>query len=147
VGALLAWIGWWLALLGFWLALSNAATAADLGAGALAAAIGATASVLVRAQRRRLARPRPRWLVGLARPLATIPRDLARLGRALVHPTPGRMIELPFAPGGDPSRPFLAVVAGSLAPDTVIVEIDEERGVLVAHALIGPGDADPLGIA
>src|SRR3954467_3242513 len=119
VGALLAWVGWWLALLGFWLALSNAATAADLGAGALAAAIGATASVLVRAQRRQLARPRPRWLGNPARPgatppgpVATSPRDRVRLGRALVHPTPGRTVELPFAPGGEPSRPFLAVVAG-----------------------------------
>jgi multisubunit Na+/H+ antiporter MnhE subunit len=149
-GAGLAWVGWWLALLGFWLALSNAATAADLGAGALVAALGATASVMVRAQRRYVARPRAVWLRRFGRPLVAFPGDLVRLGRALARPTAGRMVEVPFAPGEEDgeaaTRHLLAVVAGSLAPDTIVVDFDEVRAVLIAHALVGDGDPDPLGL-
>lgn len=153
-GAALAWGGWWLLLLGLWLALSNSATAADLGAGAVAAALGATASVLVRGHRRALPRPRRAWLARLRRPLASIVPDCGRLAVALIRVSDGVLVELPF--GARPSedapraaaRRVLAGAAGSLAPNTIVVEIDEARGVLVAHRLVGAGDprraADPL---
>jgi multisubunit Na+/H+ antiporter MnhE subunit len=147
-GATLAWVGWWLVLLGFWLALSNAATAQDLAAGAVAATLGATASVLVRQQRRYVARPRLQWILRLGRPIAQVPGDLVRLVQALVRPTAGELVEVRFDPGGEDARGaarrLLAIVGGSLAPDTVVIEIDEERGVLVAHRLAGRHGPDPL---
>src|SRR4051794_15292655 len=147
VGAALAWVGWWLVLLGFWLVLSNAATAQDLGAGAVVAAIGATASVLVRSQRRFVARPRAVWVVRLVRPVSAIPGDLVRLAGALARPSGGELVEVPFTPGGDSpeaaARRMLAAGAGTLAPAAIVVDVDEERGVLLAHRL-GGGDPDPL---
>lgn len=153
-GAALAWGGWWLLLLGLWLALSNSATAADLGAGAVAAALAATASVLVRGHRRAVPRPRRVWLARLRRPLASVVPDCGRLATALLRAPGGELVEVPFAPASsdDPpraaARRVLAGAAGSLAPNTIVVEIDEERGVLVAHRLVSAGGprraADPL---
>lgn len=105
-----------------------------------------------RASREALVRPRAEWVRRLRRPLAAIPRDLAWLAGALVSRPDGELFEVPFAPGGsDPrgaARRVLAGTAGSLAPNTVIVEVDEERGVLLAHRLVARGDArreaDPL---
>jgi multisubunit Na+/H+ antiporter MnhE subunit len=114
-------------------------------AGAVTAAIGATGAVLVRSQRQTLLRPRARWLRGAWRPVLALVGDLRPLVRALVESglarRPGRsgFVEVPFdAAGEDPeSTAYRALTEafGSLAPNTVVVEIDAERGVLVAHQL------------
>jgi multisubunit Na+/H+ antiporter MnhE subunit len=153
LGAALAWGGWWLLLLGLWLALSNSATGADVIAGATAAALGATASVLVRGHRRAVPRPRAAWLARLRLPLASIPGDCVRLAAALILVPDDELVELPFRPAGDDpprtaARRVLAGAAGSLAPNTIVVDVDEARGVLTAHRLMASGDrrraADPL---
>ena len=154
-GAALAWAGWWLLLLGLWMALANKPTVAELAAGAGAAALGATAAVLVRRQRRALARPPAAALGGLAGRVAAIPRDLALLARVLVRPTDGSLVELPFPlrelDRREAARRVLASTAGSIAPNTVVVDLDESDGGLVAHRLAAHGDArreaDPLELA
>jgi hypothetical protein len=77
------------------------------------------------------------------RPLLRWPRDLLWLARALVLRPRGRIVEVPFeATGDDPhsaARRALAVAGGSLAPNSIVVEIDAERGVLVRHDLVEDG--------
>jgi hypothetical protein len=71
---------------------------------------------------------------------------------ALVRRPDGELVELRFSPGDDDpratARRVLAGAAGSLAPNTIVVELDERRGVLLAHRLVARGDprsaADPL---
>jgi multisubunit Na+/H+ antiporter MnhE subunit len=150
--AALAFAGWWAVLFGLWLALANRATASEVVAGLVAAAIGAGAAVRVRRQRPVVARAGAAQLLRIAGPLAGVPRDLWRLGRALAQglrgrPPAGRLQEVPFAAGGDDPRAaahrVLAVAAGSLAPNTIVVDVDAERGRLVVHRLLTERDDDP----
>jgi multisubunit Na+/H+ antiporter MnhE subunit len=143
--AALAFAGWWALLFGLWLALANRATASEVVAGLVAAAIGAGAAVAVRRQRPVVARAGPAQLLRIAGPLATVPRDLWRLGRALGpalrgRPPAGRLQTVPFAAGGDDPRAaaqrVLAVAAGSLAPNTIVVDVDAEHDRLVVHRLV-----------
>jgi multisubunit Na+/H+ antiporter MnhE subunit len=128
-------------------------------AGAVIAAVGATGAVLVRRQRRLLLRPRAAWLGAAWRPLLRLFTDLVPLVRVLVtrgilrRPAPGRLVEVPYAHHGDDGddaahRAFTQAL-GSLAPNTIVVEIDPDRGVLVAHQLQPADDAasaaTPLG--
>jgi hypothetical protein len=53
----------------------------------------------------------------------------------------GHIVEEPFdATGGDPrdaARRALAVAGGSLSPNSIVVQIDADREVLVRHELMG----------
>jgi hypothetical protein len=53
----------------------------------------------------------------------------------------GRIVEEPFeATGEDPrdaARRALAVTGGTLTPNSIVVGIDADRGVLVRHELMG----------
>jgi multisubunit Na+/H+ antiporter MnhE subunit len=139
-GALRAWLGWWVVLTVLWLALADSRRLEEVVAAVLVGALGATASVVVRAQRDVVLRPRPRWILAALRPLLRWPRDLVALARALVRRPTGRIVEEPFeATGEDPrsaARRALAVAGGSLAPNSIVVEIDADRGVLVRHELV-----------
>jgi hypothetical protein len=110
-------------------------------AAVIVGAFGATASVVVRAQRDVILRPRPRWVLEALRPVGRWPRDLWALALALPSRPAGRIVEEPFeATGEDPrsaARRALAVAGGSLAPNNIVVEIDTDRGVLVRHELVG----------
>ncbi|HEX6621210.1 MAG TPA: hypothetical protein VF024_16220 [Solirubrobacteraceae bacterium] len=143
-GARRAWLGWWVILTVLWLALADSRRLDEVVAAVAVGAFGATASVIVRAQRDVLLRPRPRWVLEALRPLGRWPRDLWALARALPSRPAGRIVEEPFeATGEDPrsaARRALAVAGGSLAPNAIVVEIDAERGILVRHELVG-GDA------
>ena len=140
-GARRAWLGWWLALTVLWLALADSRRLEEIVAGVAVAALGATASVIVRAQRDVVLRPRPRWVLEALQPLGRWPHDLWALLRALSARPTGRIVEEPFeATGEDPrsaARRALAVGGGSLAPNVIVVEIDADRGVLVRHELMG----------
>lgn len=129
-GSVLAFAGWWALLLGLWLALANKATASEFTAGAIAAAIGAVAAVSVR----REAVPPP--LRRIARPVAAVPRDLWRLGRALApalrgHPPAGTLETAPLA-----GREALASALGSIAPNSIVVAVDEEHRRVLVHRLV-----------
>jgi hypothetical protein len=55
------------------------------------------------------------------------------LARALVHRPAGRVVETDFS--GDETSQALAIAARSLAPNTIVIGVDEDRGVLLAHQL------------
>ena len=140
-GARRAWLGWWVVLTVLWLALADSRRLEEVVAAVIVGAFGATASVVVRAQRDVVLRPRPRWVLEALRPVGRWPRDLWALARALPSRPAGRIVEEPFeATGEDPrsaARRALAVAGGSLAPNNIVVEIDTDRGVLVRHELVG----------
>jgi hypothetical protein len=139
-GARRAWLAWWVMLTVLWLALADSRRLEEVVAGLLVGALGATAAVLVRAQRDVILRPRPRWVLDALSGFGRWPRDLWALARALVQRPAGRIVEEPFeATGEDPrsaARRALAIAGGTLAPNSIVVEIDAERGVLVRHDLV-----------
>lgn len=133
-------------------------------AGLVVAAIGATGSELVRRQRVARVRLRLRWLARAYRPLLSVPRDLVRLGSAVAvafpnlwfgkapRPAAGRFRTIAFASGEGPEdrgREALAEIAGSFSPNTFVVGLDRERGLLLVHQLVPEEDRpqesiDPL---
>jgi multisubunit Na+/H+ antiporter MnhE subunit len=158
-GVAVAWLAWWVVLAALYLLLVDTTLLPELVAGAVIAAVGATGAVLVRGQRHLLLRPRARWLRGTWRPLAGLVTDLVPLARVLVthgvlrRPSPSRLVEVPYDHTADDpedaAHRALTQALGSLAPNTVVVDIDDERGVLLAHQL-GPREdaaraATPLG--
>jgi multisubunit Na+/H+ antiporter MnhE subunit len=145
-----AWLAWWLALAALYLLLADTVVVPELATGAVAAALGATAAALVR-RARPAPRPQARWLGAALRPLLGVIGDLAPLARVLVvrgilrRPGAGALVEVPFrATSDDPddvAHRALTQALGSLAPNTVVVDIDKERGVLIAHQLSLTSDA------
>jgi multisubunit Na+/H+ antiporter MnhE subunit len=142
---LLSWLTWWALLAGLHLLLVDSVVGPELATGAVAAAIGATGAVLVRRQQHVLLRPRARWLRGAWRPLAGMVGDLVPLTRVLVargllrRGGSGALVEVPFdATSDDPEEAAyrsLTEALGSLAPNTIVVDVDRERGMLLAHQL------------
>lgn len=155
-GAVIAWLGWWLASFAVYLVLVDTVVLPELVTGAVISIIGASGAVLVRAQRRVVMRPDPAWLGGLWRPIASYPRDLWTIIRALARrrPVRGKLYALPFEPGADDGRSaarrVLGPSAGSFAPNTFVVGLEPESGLLLVHQLVPSadpiGDADPLGL-
>lgn len=155
-GAAIAWVGWWLVSAAIYLVLVDTVVVPELATGAVIVITAATGATLVRAQRRVVMRPDPAWLRGLWRPVATYPRDLWTVTRALVRrrPVTGSLYALPFHPGTDDARSttrrVLGPTAGSFAPNTFVVGLDRETGLLLVHQLVPSADprqdADPLGL-
>jgi hypothetical protein len=140
-GARRAWLGWWVLLSALFVVLSDSRRVEVLVLAVIVGAIGATATAIVRSHRNVVLRPEPRWVLHALRGFLAWPGDLVRLARALVVRPEGRIVEERFeATGEDPrdaARRALAVAGGSLAPNTIVVGIDAERGVLVRHELMG----------
>jgi multisubunit Na+/H+ antiporter MnhE subunit len=134
-----AWLGWWILLALLWVALADSRRLEEIVAAVAVGALGATASLLVRHEREFLVRPRPRALVRALAPALRWPRDLVLLARALASRPAGEVVEEPFD-GDDPTRRALAVGGGSLAPNSIVIGIDDERGVIVSHRLVDEGD-------
>jgi multisubunit Na+/H+ antiporter MnhE subunit len=153
----LGWLGWWVALAALWLALVDTVATPELVAGAVAAAVGATAARIVDALGLIALRLRPSWLLGLWRPvLQMVPDSLALTlvvaRRLLGRPAAGALTELPFRRGPDEeARAVMVKIAGSLAPGSYIVRIDEDEERLLVHTLPSAHDpgrrADPLGLS
>lgn len=149
-------LGWWTALLVFYLLLAAKWSWQEASAGAVAAGIATTAAVATYRAGGLAFRPRLRWLRLLARIPWSIFVDCgvvaAALWRRLVH---GEMVTgsfrtVPFDPGGEGSvsaaRRALVTAGVSLAPNTYVVAIDRDRGLLFVHQLVPspqpPGNGD-----
>jgi len=149
-GALRAWLAWLLLSAALWLALVDRVPLQELAAGAGVAALAASAAVIVRRRRPVLLAPRPRWAGRLLRALAGLAGDLPLLARVLWRrgllrrePGGGALVEQPFGAldphdGAQAAERALSLSIGSLAPATVVVDLDEERAVLVSHRLERP---------
>jgi hypothetical protein len=139
-GARRAWLIWWVLLTALFIALEDSRRLEVLVLAAIVGAFGATAAVIVRARREVLMRPRARWILAALRNLLRWPADLVALTGALVRRPRGRIVEEQFsATGEDPesvARRVLAIAGGSLAPNSIVVGIDADRGVLVRHELV-----------
>ncbi len=84
-----------------------------------------------------------RWLARLHRPLVRVPGDVVHVVRQILvalvrrERSLGAFRAVPFAPaeGRRASAHALAEALGSLAPNTIVVGVDRERGLLLAHQL------------
>jgi multisubunit Na+/H+ antiporter MnhE subunit len=149
------WSTWWAILAALYLLIDDSVLAPELAAGALAAAIGATGATLVHRQRGVLLRGDMRWLPAAGRQLLGLVGDLWPLARVLVQrgllrrAGTGALVEVPFDATTDGPRDMARRAAtealGTLAPNTIVVRIDTDRGMVVAHQL-APTD-DPAGQA
>jgi multisubunit Na+/H+ antiporter MnhE subunit len=150
-GAVRAWVIWWVLLAALWLALVDTVAVPELVAGAIGAAIAATGAVIVRDQRRLLLRPRLAWIRCAGGPLRRTVTDLGPLARELWwsgvrrRAAHGALVEVPYTavavddPDAATHRVFTEAL-GSLAPNTLIVDVDRERRVLLVHQLVPTDD-------
>lgn len=141
-------IAWSLGLVfaaAFYLLLIDITDLPELLVGAGAAVLAATGLELAREQGLVGESIRPSWLTRAYRPVLRVPSDIVVVSvmalRGLVsrEAPVGRFRAVPFRGGDDDphesGRRALAEAAGSLAPNTFVVGIDEERGMLLAHQL------------
>ena len=151
------WLVWWAVCAALWLLLDDTVALPEVVDGAIAAAIGASAATLVRARSHVQFRVEPGWARRWWRPLAHLVGDLPELARALARALaggdrdPGRVRAVEFAVRADAraraAQVALASVAGSVAPSTVVIAVDEEGRQLIFHELTPRQDrarADPL---
>ena len=152
------WVVWWIFLTGLWIPLAFDVAVPELVASAIAAAAGATLVTAVRAQRLISFRPRLRWALRLWRLPLQVALDtgilVAVLWRRLVmrRPVSGSFRAIPFrAVGEEPeanARRAMAMTIGSIAPNTYVIDIDRDYGLILVHQLVPkPGDStsiDPL---
>jgi multisubunit Na+/H+ antiporter MnhE subunit len=153
------WLGSWGALFAFWLLLVDTVKVPELCAGAVAAALGASFMAAVRRQGIVSFRPRVRWLLAS---VTVVPRAVADLG-VLVSVLARRVVlrrdvrggfrAVPFrhrGVGGDATaRRVLTKLVASFAPNTIVLDVDEDRDLVLVHQLVpraGRRDADPLGL-
>jgi multisubunit Na+/H+ antiporter MnhE subunit len=126
----------WAALTALWLLAVGAMTRTDLVAGLLAGAASAASVILLRHQRLFRFGFRARWLLDARAVPWQVVRDSVVVLAALARRPRSLWRERPF-PAGDANagrRAFLAW-AGSLGPNTVVVDIDRERHVALVHDL------------
>jgi hypothetical protein len=132
-----AWLTWWVVLAALYLWLADNTVWPELAVGAVAAAIGATGTVLVRRHRLTRMRWEARWLRGAWRPLLGVATDFGPLVRALVRRREGVFVEVPLpGPVDEPGYRATVEALGSLAPNSIVVDIDHERGVALVHQLL-----------
>jgi multisubunit Na+/H+ antiporter MnhE subunit len=155
---LLFWVVSWLVAAAVWMVLVDTTYLPELLTGVVAAAIAASGSEFVREQRIAQVRPSARWLLPVWRPILRVPVDIALLTGVVLRQLVRRDREvgglraIPFSAvgedPGDQARRALAEGVGSFAPNTVVIGIDAERKLLIAHQLVHTKDAhrslDPL---
>jgi multisubunit Na+/H+ antiporter MnhE subunit len=151
------WLFAWIASMALWMVLADSVRVAEIVVGAGVAALGATGFELVRRQRVAEQSVRPRLLAGAWRVVLRAVPDVWRLTRAafvqVAHPQPvrGRVLAMPFGhEGGDPEQRGARAVTtalGSVAPNTIVIGVDPESGLLLVHQLEptrSPSDLDPM---
>jgi Na+/H+ ion antiporter subunit len=97
---------------------------------------------------------RPAWLAGAWRLAVKIPLDIALVCwqalAQLVRPRPSRgefravRFRAVARTPQDSGRRALTEAVGSVAPNTVVIGVDADRGVLLVHQLSRQGDAKDL---
>lgn len=144
---------------GFYFLLIDTASLPELYVLAGVAVGCAVAFALAREQGFIESRVDPRWLVGGWRVVLKIPLDIAILcGAAIAQLFAPRKVRGTFraAPFGatdetpaDTGKRAVTEWVGSISPNTFVVGVDPERGLVLVHQLRRQGDAgqlDPLGL-
>ncbi len=141
----------------FYLLLIDTTSSPELYAGAAATVLAALVCTAANRNGLRGVRPLPVGPVALTKAIARIPVDIAWVSFAaiaqLVSPrTPrGGMRAIPFRHGetdsaSDAGRRALAEAVGSRAPNTIIIGVDEEHDLLLAHQLRPSGGRDSIDV-
>jgi multisubunit Na+/H+ antiporter MnhE subunit len=152
LGAVRAWVGWWIVCALLWLWLVDNTHVPELIVGAGVSIIAASGAIVVRQQRLVVLRPRLRWLLRLWRPVLAFPRDMWLLVKALPRRQTGTFYTLDVTVHGDDPRSaaqrVLMQASASFAPNTYVIGTDIERQVVLVHQLVRTDDverdADPL---
>ncbi len=137
----------------FYLVLIDTTQLPELYAGAAATLLAAGGFEAARRGGLGGASPRWRWLVGGWRAVAHVPADVWWVSLAvldqIVSPRDRRGVlrTAPFAFGDaehppDIARRALAEALGSLTPNTIVIGIDEQRNLILAHQLRPTGGAN-----
>ncbi len=141
-----AWLSWFAGLLLLWLLLVGTVQDVERIAGLCAAALGATGAEVVRSQDLMRFRVEWRWLRLGWKPLARVVPDFCLVLSALVRRPRGRFRTIEFPAGGeravDAGRRAFIVVAPSLAPNRLVIDVDPRSGEALVHDLF-PGSASP----
>jgi multisubunit Na+/H+ antiporter MnhE subunit len=141
-----SWLVWWALLMAFWVIIDDSVNTDELLVGAGVAAFAALVVELVTYQAATRFRMRIRWLLPTLQLPGQVARDTvtvyAALWRRLAHgeQPPSAFLELPTSFGGDTAedvtRRTLLIGGTSLAPNTFVLGIDAETGLMVVHRLV-----------
>jgi multisubunit Na+/H+ antiporter MnhE subunit len=151
-----AWsIAWVVSAMAYLLLIDNI-DLPELLVGIAAATLAATAAELAREQAVVGEAIRLRWLLRLYRPMLKVPSDIAIVSFAVVRQIArpqsrrGSFRAVPFRASDDElreaGRASLAEAFGSFAPNTIIVGIDEERELILAHQIVPTEGADAIDV-
>jgi hypothetical protein len=150
----LAWLFGWAFAAALYLLLIDTTSLPELIVGAVGAALAATAFELAREQRVASEAIRGRWLTRLHMPVSKVPSDIALVTAAAVRQlgrreaVVGEFRAVRFRCGEhqtlESGRSALAEAFGSFAPNTIIVGVDEDRELILAHQLRRSGGADAI---
>lgn len=145
-----SWVVWWALLFCLWVVLDYSVATAELAVGAGVSAVGALVTELVTDQAGSNFRLRLAWLVRMRVLPGRVARDtvivFGALWRRLAHgqQPPSGFREVPTAWGDDSAqgltRRVLLVGGTSVAPNTLVLGIDQEREVMVVHHLVLPAE-------
>jgi hypothetical protein len=138
-------VAWWLLLLGWWVLLVGTNAGIELVAGACAAVLGAGLAAGLRHRRLLSFRFEARWLAKTLRVPWHVTRELGIVMRVLAlhlaraHQVRSAYRAFPFPAGGaDPvsrGRRALVSAADALSANTIPVNMDRDRGLLLRHEL------------
>jgi multisubunit Na+/H+ antiporter MnhE subunit len=148
--------GWLLAAAGYLLLIDNT-DLPELLVGAGAATIAAAGFALGREQYLIAETIRGHWLLRAWRPVANVPVDIASVSvvalRVLRHPRSipqGGFRAIRFRCGEDEAlevgRRALAQWLGSFAPNTIVVGVDPDRELILAHQLSRRGGEQAIDV-
>jgi multisubunit Na+/H+ antiporter MnhE subunit len=140
------WLAWWVLLMSLWVIADDSIRTDELLAGSAAAAVAALLAELAGHQAATRPSMRAAWLRAGLRLPAEVLRDtwtvFAALWRRLAHgdEPPSGFREIPVRAGAltpaGATRRALLVGGRSVAPNTFVLGIDGERGVMVVHQLV-----------
>ena len=143
-----AWLFWFAGLFVLWLLFVGTVQDVELIAGLCAAAIGATGAEVVRSRGLLRFRVEWRWFRLGWRPLLRAAPEFCVVLAALVRRPQGRFRTIDFPSGGeravDAGRRAFAVLAPSLSPNRLVVDVDAESGEALVHELVSAAATQEL---
>lgn len=143
-----SWLGWWVGLMSLWLLLVDSVAVPELLAGAAVAALAATLVELGEYQAHVRNSVRAEWIAAARRLPLEVLRDtwlVLRVGAGCLagrRPPASALHVVPVDGGGDSpedaTRRALLVLGTSVSPNSVVLGVDAESGLMVLHRLVPP---------